>query len=79
MNRLGTVTHVSGSRKLILRTKIKVRLGEKVLDEELRSVGKIVDIFGPVRNPYVSVGPLVNDVKNYVGHPLYIIGKRVRK
>ena len=75
MNRLGTVTHVSGSRKLILRTKINVRTGTQVLDEELRPVGKIVDIFGPVKNPFVSVEPAVNDLKNYVGRTLYIMGK----
>ncbi|MFH0897201.1 MAG: Gar1/Naf1 family protein [Candidatus Bathyarchaeota archaeon] len=73
MNRLGTVTHVSGSKKLILRTKTKVRTGTQVLDEDLRSIGKIVDIFGPVKNPYVSVEPVVNALKNYVGRPLYIL------
>ncbi len=79
MNRLGTVTHISGSRKLILRTKIKARTGTKVLDEELRPVGKIFDIFGTVKNPYVSIEPSVNEFKKYVGCPLYIMGSKDRE
>lgn len=75
MNKLGTVLHVSGSRKLILRAsaKIKVRTGIEALDEELKLVGRIVDVFGPVKNPYVSVKPTIDGLERYVGHPLYVI------
>lgn len=74
MNRLGTVTHVSGSRKLILRTKVRVRPGTPVVNEDLRPVGKVFDVFGPVNNPYVAVVPAVSDLKTLVGRPLYIVG-----
>lgn len=71
MNKLGIVLHVSGSRRLILRTKIKVRTGTEVLDEDLRPIGRTCDIFGPVKNPYVSVKPTVNKPESYVGHSIY--------
>jgi len=67
------VLHVSGSGKLILRTKIRVKAGIRVFDEELKSVGRIVDLFGPVKNPYVSVEPAVDELERYVGRPLYIV------
>jgi RNA-binding protein len=75
MDRLGTIIHVSGNRKLILRTKVKIKTGVQVFDEELRPVGKIVDVFGPVNNPYVSIETTVDEPKNFVGHPLYVMGK----
>ena len=71
MNKLGIILHVSGSKKLILRTKIKVRIGIEVLDEDLRPIGRICDIFGPSKNPYVSVKPKISKPESYVGHSIY--------
>jgi len=79
VNRLGVASHVSGSRKLILRTKIKVRTGMQVYDEELKSVGKIVDVFGPVKNPYVSIAPVVDGLERYVGRSLYVLERDERR
>lgn len=73
MNKLGIVLQVSGSRKLILRTKIKVKVGVQVLNEELKPIGRIFDIFGPVKNPYVSVKPIIDELERYVGRPIYIM------
>ena len=79
MNRLGTVTHITGSGKLILRTKVKVKTGMKIVDEELVSVGKIVDVFGPIKNPYVSIDSTIPDPSRCVGHPLYIMSEGGRR
>ena len=76
VNKLGRVLHVSGGRKLILRTNFRVKTGEKVLNEELKSIGKIIDVFGPAKNPYVSVQPIVADIENFVGTALYIVEKK---
>jgi RNA-binding protein len=73
INKLGVVLHVSGSRKLILRTKIRVKTGTKVLDEELRPVGRVFDVFGPVKNPYVSVESTTDKSEYYVGCFLYVV------
>ena len=32
-------------------------IGDRVLDESLDTVGRIVDVFGPVDRPYVAVTP----------------------
>lgn len=32
-------------------------LGTNVIDENLDTVGRVVDVFGPVDRPYVSVSP----------------------
>ena len=64
--------HLSGSRKLILRTNFRARTGTQVFDEGLRLIGKIFDLFGPVNNPYVSIELVIRDAERYVGHQLYI-------
>ena len=73
MNKLGIVLQVSGSRKLILRTKIKVKIGMQVLNEKLKPIGRIFDIFGPVKNPYVSVKPIIDEFERYVGRSIYVM------
>lgn len=32
-------------------------LGTSVIDESLNTVGRVVDVFGPVDRPYVAVSP----------------------
>ncbi len=71
MNRLGKVLHLSKNKNLILRTKNKVKTKIPVLNEELRQVGVIFDVFGPIHNPYVSIKPTINNPEQYVGCFLY--------
>ena len=72
MNRLGKVLHLSSSKSLILRTKIKVKSQTVVLDNRLNQVGRVYDVFGPVANPYISIRPSIKNPERYVGHILYI-------
>jgi RNA-binding protein len=37
-------------------------IGTNVIDENLDTVGRVVDVFGPVDQPYVAVSP-VEDVQ----------------
>jgi rRNA processing protein Gar1 len=78
MNRLGVVLHLSGSKKLILQTKTKIKTGVQVFDEGLKPVGIILDVFGPVENPYISIKPSIEQPEQYVGRPLYLISKNRR-
>jgi RNA-binding protein len=71
LKRLGKILHLSNSRKLILKTKVKVEIGTKVLVAKNKPVGKVFDIFGPIKNPYISIDPSVNDPDRYVGRVLY--------
>jgi rRNA processing protein Gar1 len=71
LNRLGKVSHLSNNKNLILRTTCKVKPRTPVLNEELRQIGIIFDIFGPVQNPYVSIKPTINNAEQYVGRFLY--------
>lgn len=75
MRRLGKVLHVSKRGSLILRTDKTPPIGPKalVLDKEAKRIGTILDVFGPVNNPYVSIR-LYDGIDPYklVGQPLYL-------
>ena len=73
MQRLGKVLHVSDSKNLILRAEVLAGLGMRVADDKLREIGRVVDLFGPVDKPYVSVKSNVKDSGKYVGQIIYTL------
>ncbi|MFW9788183.1 MAG: H/ACA ribonucleoprotein complex subunit GAR1 [Candidatus Thorarchaeota archaeon] len=75
MRRLGKVLHISKRGSIILRTDKTPPTGTRsmVLDKKAREVGEIIDVFGPVKEPYVAVRPKRDfDVSNLVGQMLYL-------
>lgn len=75
MKRIGKVLHLSNSGKLVLKTKLDARVGVTVLNDELKRVGTIFDVFGPVDHPYASVQPATRNPEKYVGKSLYVLEK----
>lgn len=59
MRRLGKPLHLSARGDLIIRAESTPKIGSKVVTKDMVEVGKIFDIFGPVKMPYVSVKPQV--------------------
>lgn len=70
MKRLGKALHVSRPKILIVKAKIAPPLYSKVYDGEGRILGQVIDIFGPVKEPYVAV-----KVADVVQDPRHLIGK----
>jgi len=46
-------------------------LGTSVVDEQLESIGTVVDVFGPVEAPYLAISPKDVQLVSLVGKPLY--------
>jgi len=76
LQRLGLVMHVSPSSSIIVKTEKTPRIGETVVDENLKSVGKIFDIFGPVSAPYVAIKSTVREAEKLVNKMLYVVPSR---
>jgi len=69
LQRLGAALHVTPSRNLIARLEQAgeiPQIGSTVLDENLKPIGRIFDIIGPVSHPYVSIRPTVKDPQKLV-------------
>ncbi|MFW6383838.1 MAG: H/ACA ribonucleoprotein complex subunit GAR1 [Halodesulfurarchaeum sp.] len=58
MKRLGTVRRIAGN--LLVLTAADPDhppIGTTAIDESLATVGRVVDVFGPVEEPYLAVSP----------------------
>ena len=45
--------------------------GSELVDESLDTVGRVVDVFGPVDRPYLAVSPTVDNPALLVSKPVY--------
>jgi RNA-binding protein len=64
---------------MIMKVENVPRIGEIVVDESLKPVGKVFDILGPVSSPYVSIRSTARDPEKMVNRPVYVIPSRRRK
>ncbi|MFW9835530.1 MAG: H/ACA ribonucleoprotein complex subunit GAR1 [Candidatus Thorarchaeota archaeon] len=75
MRRLGKVLHISKRGSIILRTDKTPPVGSRsiVLNKKAQEVGTIIDVFGPVKEPYVAIRPKRDlDTSKLVGQMLYL-------
>jgi RNA-binding protein len=83
LQRIGHVLHVSSSRNIILKAENIPRIGDKVIDENLKPVGMVFDVFGPTSSTYVAVKPNIQDPQRLVNRVLYVVpskpGRKERK
>jgi RNA-binding protein len=63
---------VGSSGRLILRAERLPRINDRVVDENLRFVGVVFDVFGPVASPYVVVECGVEEPGRFVDRVLYV-------
>ena len=55
MKWLGKVAHLDSKNRAIVITKNKVEKNTKIFDSESNLVGRVVNIFGPVNEPYLAI------------------------
>jgi len=77
--RLGRILHISQSRNIIVKVENLPKLGETVVDENLKTIGEVFDIFGPVPSPYVAVKPKISKLDLLVGKVLYMLPSKKRR
>jgi RNA-binding protein len=72
LQRLGKVLSVTPSQSIVVKVEKPPKLGVAVIDENLKVVGRIFDIIGPVSSPYVVVKPSVKDPEKLANRQLYV-------
>lgn len=65
--------HISPSKNIIVKVENMPKLGETVVDENLKPIGSVFDIFGPVSSPYLAVKPKIFRLDDLVGKVLYVL------
>ena len=79
MRRLGTALHVV-QKRLIVRGELlegsevtAPRVNSLVVDQKKIKIGRVFDIFGPMKHPYIIVRPNKGiDAAAHVGKKLYV-------
>ena len=79
MRRLGRVLHASQSINVIVKIDNLPKIGAEVVDDDLKSVGKIHDVFGPVSSPYASIKTEIQERERLEGKMLYLLSSKKRR
>lgn len=76
MKELGVIKHYTKTRLFIVEAKEKLPLNTVIVDSRGKPYGEIIDVIGPITNPYLIVKPLVEKPEKYVGSPVYYVKRR---
>jgi RNA-binding protein len=76
LQRLGKVLSVTPSQSVVVKIDKPPRLGTVVVDENLKVVGKVFDIIGPVSSPYAVIRPSIKDPEKLTNKQLYVSSSR---
>lgn len=82
MKKLGKISHISNRGRVILRSDKTPGFGLAVFTEDKKRFGTVYDVFGPTKEPYISVKVYEKNPKKLekrVGDTLYISSKPIKK
>jgi len=73
LQRLGKVINVTPAQNVVVKIDKPPQIGSAVIDENLKVVGKVFDIIGPVASPYAVVKPTIKEPEKLVNKQLYLL------
>ena len=73
LQRLGKVLHVTPSQNIVIKAEKTPKIGSAVVNENLKIVGKVYDVIGPVSSPYAVVKPTVKEPEKLTAKQLYLL------
>ena len=76
MKEMGTVLHVAGSGRVIVRLTGAAAEGDILCNSRGRRIVRIRELIGPVRAPYASAESLTNNIDRYLGVSVGAVGRR---
>jgi RNA-binding protein len=79
LQKLGRVRALTPSKNMIVKTEKAPKIGSEVVDENLKVIGKVFDIIGPVSAPYAVVKPTVREPAKLVNKPVYLLLSKTKR
>ena len=73
LQRLGKVLHVTPSQNVVIKADKTPKIGSAIVDENLKTVGKVFDVIGPVSSPYAVVKPAIKNPAKLTDKQLYLL------
>ena len=65
--------HLASSGRVIVQLNKTVEEGQILCDEKSVRVAKVMELIGPVANPYASATPLTNSIKKFTGKKVFAL------
>ena len=79
MQRLGRVRALTPSKNIIVKTEKTPKIGTEVIDDNLKVIGKIFDIIGPVSAPYAVIKPTVREPAKLANKQVYLLLSKTKR
>jgi RNA-binding protein len=72
MRRLGVVENIAHDGTVLIRSEFAPSRGADVRDKRNRPLGRVVKVFGPVREPFSAVRPLGPASLSLIGTDVFV-------
>lgn len=79
MKKLGKIHVVSKKGNLLVKVTKPYRMNTTIVNQQLKKLGKIVDIIGPANNPYLVINTREAEAKATKGETVYLFDKEPSK
>ncbi len=79
LREIGTVSHISSTNKVIVRTQFIPSIGSQVVNKNSKTIGRIIDVLGSTKKPYLSIKTKKKYPKVKKGDIIYLPPKNKRR
>ena len=76
MKKLGKVSIIARNGNLLVQASKPERIGTPVVDQQIKRIGKIVDVIGPIKAPYIVVNAKGYTAPIKEGDIIYLMDKQ---
>jgi rRNA processing protein Gar1 len=67
------VLHVTPSQNVVIKIEKTPKLGSRVVNNKLQTVGSIFDLIGPTSSPYAILRPMIEKPESLAKKQLYVL------
>jgi rRNA processing protein Gar1 len=79
MKKLGKIHVINKKGDLLIKVTKTYRMNTAVVNQQLKKLGKIVDIIGPAKNPYLVINTREAEAKASKGETVYLLDRPPKK
>lgn len=79
LKELGIISHITSTNKLIIQSNKTPKIGTTLVNNKRQAIGRINDIIGSTKKPYISVKTNHKFKKINVGEKVYLPPKNNRR